>query len=233
MPERPPEGEDIIVDGSAMVNTTSPRTTKTCEDYAGEYILPNIKVYGAIYKRVDVVFDVCRMPTLKGETRMGRGQGIRRRVPDRSMIRTQWRCFLRDDDNKPALFQFIADIIGQTQTKSTILVAKEGCVISNGIQKSLEAVSPSLHEEAETYICVYSRDAAIEGSNAIVTKANGTYIVVVAMSALPQLQEIGVDSLWTAFGHGVGIKWIPIHELINAIGPARASGIMYFRAFTG
>ena len=29
------------------------------------------------------------------------------------------------------------------------------------------------------------------------------------------------------------MKWIPIHELLNAIGPARASGNMYFHAFTG
>ena len=29
------------------------------------------------------------------------------------------------------------------------------------------------------------------------------------------------------------MKWIPIHELLNAIGPARASGIMYFHAFIG
>ena len=28
------------------------------------------------------------------------------------------------------------------------------------------------------------------------------------------------------------MKWIPIHELLNAMGPARASGIMYFHAFT-
>ena len=114
IPERAPEGEVIIVDGSAMVNTTPPRTTKTCNDYAREYILPNIKVYGAIYKIVVVVFDVYSISTLKGETRMGRGQGIRRRVTDRSLIPTQWRCFLRDDDNKPALFQFLADIICQS-----------------------------------------------------------------------------------------------------------------------
>ena len=53
------------------------------------------------------------------------------------------------------------------------------------------------------------------------------------MSVLPQLQEIGVETMWTAFGHGVGMKWIPIHELLNAIGPVRASGILYFHAFTG
>ena len=94
----------------------------------------------------------------------------------------------------------------------------------------MEAVSPCLREEADTRIFVHARDAAIEGSKALVTKANDTDIV---QTLRPQLQEIGVDTLWTAFGHGVGMKWIPIHELLNAIGPAGASGIMYFHAFTG
>ena len=70
---------------------------------------------------------------------------------------------------------------------------------------------------------MHDRDAAIEGSKALVIKANVTDIVVIAVSVLPQLQEIGVETLWTAFGHGVGMKWIPIHELLNAIGPLRAS----------
>ena len=80
---------------------------------------------------------------------------------------------------------------------------------------------------------MHARNAAIEGSKALVIKANDTDIVVIAVSVLPQLQEIGVETLWTAFGHGVGMKWIPIHELLNAIGPTRARGIMYFHAFTG
>ena len=97
----------------------------------------------------------------------------------------------------------------------------------------MEAVSPCLHEEADIRIFVHARDAAIEGGKALVIKANDTDIVVIAVSVLPQLHEIGAETLWTAFGHGVGMKWIPIHELLNAIGPARASGIMYFHAFTG
>ena len=97
----------------------------------------------------------------------------------------------------------------------------------------MEAVSPCPHEEADTRIFVHARDAAIEGSKALVIKANDTDFVVIAVSVLPQLEEIGVGTLWTAFGHGVGMKWIPIHELLNAIGPTRARGIMYFHAFTG
>ena len=80
MPKRAADGEVIIVDRSAMVNTTPPRTSKTFEDYAREDILPKIKFYGATYKIVDVVFDVHRKSTVKGEARMRRGQGMLRRV---------------------------------------------------------------------------------------------------------------------------------------------------------
>ena len=114
-------------------------------------------------------------------------------------------------------------------------MTEEGCVICNDNQKSLEAVSPCLHEEADIRIlnCVHARDAAMEGSKALVINANDTDIVVIKVSILLQLQELGVETLWTASGDGVSMKWIPIHELLNAIGPARASGIVYFHAFTG
>ena len=59
MPERAPEGEVIVVDGSALVNSTPPRTPKTFEDYAcQEDILPKIKFNGATFKIVDVVVGV-------------------------------------------------------------------------------------------------------------------------------------------------------------------------------
>ena len=70
IPERAPEGEVIIVDGSDMVNTTPLRTSKTFEEYARGDILPNIKFYGATYKSVDVAFDMYRKSTLKVEVRM-------------------------------------------------------------------------------------------------------------------------------------------------------------------
>ena len=120
--------------------------------------------------------------TLKGEARMRRGQGMRRRVTGTSKTPTNLRSFLRDDDNKTELFQFLVDTICQTQTTSTIIVTKEACVICNDNQKSLEAVSPCPHEETDTRIFVHARDAAIEGSKALVIKANDTDIVIIAVS---------------------------------------------------
>ena len=72
----------------------------------------------------------------------------------------------------------------QTHTTSTIIVTKEGCVICNDKQKSLEDVSSCQHEEAETRIYVHARDAATEGSKALVIKANDTDIAVIAVYAL-------------------------------------------------
>ena len=120
----------------------------------------------AMAQHTKELFDVYRKSTLKGEARMIRGQGIRRRVTGTSKTPTNLRSFLRDDDNKTELFQFLADRICQTQTTSTILVTKEGCVICHDNQKSMEAVYPCLHEEADTRIFVHARDAAIEGSKA-------------------------------------------------------------------
>lgn len=60
-----------------------------------------------------------------------------------------------------------------------------------------------------------------------------TDILVIAVSVLPSLQELGLENMWIAFGQGVNIRWIPVHELVSAIGPEKASGIPYFHAFTG
>ena len=120
--------------------------------------------------------------TLKCEARMRRGQGIRRRITGTFKTTTNWRSFLRDDDNKTEIFQFLADRIWQTQTTSTILVTKESCTINDN-HKLLEVVSPCLHEEADTRIFVHARDAAIEGSNALVVNANDTDIIVFAVTA--------------------------------------------------
>ena len=55
-----------------------------------------------------------------------------------------------------------------------------------------------------------------------------TVVVVIALSALPSLQMLGLQRLWTP-----QVRWIPIHEVVLAIGFKKASGILFFHAFTG
>ncbi|KAJ8046460.1 hypothetical protein HOLleu_05134 [Holothuria leucospilota] len=75
-------------------------------------------------------------------------------------------------------------------------------------------MAPCSHEEADTRIFLHARQAVDEGSKNIIVKANGTDVLVIAVSVLPTLQEIGLRQLWIAFGQGQNLRWIPVHELV-------------------
>ena len=82
-------------------------------------------------------------------------------------------------------------------------------------------------------ICVHARHAAQEGSKSLLVKASDTDILVIAISAMPTLQAIGLQQLWIAFGQGRIMRWIPVHELYRSIGPEKGRGVIFFHAFTG
>ena len=61
----------------------------------------------------DIVFDVYRPSSLEAEARSKLGHGARRRVTSKCKVPSNWRNFLRDNDNKTDLFNFLADKIEQ------------------------------------------------------------------------------------------------------------------------
>ena len=100
--------------------------------------------------------------------------------------------------------------------------------------RSLDAVAPCSHEEADTRVFVHARDATSKGSKSITIKANDTNVVVIAVSTMPCLQELGLQKLWIAFGQGASAQLIPVHEMVSSIGPEKKfGGILFFLAFTG
>ena len=99
---------------------------------------------------------------------------------------------------------------------------------------NLEEVAPCTHEEADTRIFVHVRYAATEGYKSLMMiEANDTDIVVIAISLKPSLAATGLEKMWVAFGKGKQRRWIPIHDLVSAIGPEKTSGMLFFHAFTG
>ena len=225
-------GDTIITDDSALINAIPPRSSKSFDDYAKEDFLPKVESYAAKYKRVDVMFDVYKKLSLKSETRTKRGRGIRRRVTGTTKTPQNWRSFLRDDSNKTELFNFLAEKTCDANTTSTVIVTRGDGAISNRV-RSLDAVAPCSHEEADTRVFVHARDATLQGSKSIIIKANDTDVVVIAVSTMPSLQELGLEHLWIAFGQGANARWIPVHEVVSSIGPEKVSGILFFHAFTG
>ena len=83
--------------------------------------------------------------------------------------------------------------------------------------RSLDAVAPCSHEEADT------RDATSQDSKSIIMKANDTDVVVIAVSTMPSLQELGLEKLWIEFGQGASARWIHVHEMVSLIGPEKVS----------
>ena len=73
MPDRDPEGDAIIIDGSAFINAIPPWNSKTFDEYAREDILPKVNYCGGKYDRVDIVFDGYKKSSLKSETKVKRG----------------------------------------------------------------------------------------------------------------------------------------------------------------
>jgi len=60
-----------------------------------------------------------------------------------------------------------------------------------------------------------------------------TDVLVIAFATFSQLQELGLQELWLAFGQGRNLQWIPVHKLTSTLAPERSSGILFFHAFTG
>ena len=68
LPDTEPEADVIIIDGSALVNSLPPRTSKTFEEYAVLDVVPTVLAYSSKYKRTDIGFDVYQPLNLKAET---------------------------------------------------------------------------------------------------------------------------------------------------------------------
>ena len=98
---------------------------------------------------------------------------------------------------------------------------------------NLEEVASCSQEEAAMRIFVHARHAAIGGYKSLLIEANDTDIAVIAISLMPSLVATGLEKMWFAFGKGEHRRWIPIHELVSAIGPETTSGMLFFHAFTG
>ncbi|KAJ8415665.1 hypothetical protein AAFF_G00402220 [Aldrovandia affinis] len=210
---------------------SAPTEFKGVQEYAMLDVLPTIQAYSTKYKRTDIVFDVYRPSSLKAETRSKRGRGVRRRVTGKGKIPSNWRNFLRENDNKAELFNFLADKIARVATPNVVIVTKEEDAVSNRTI-NLAGVAPCSHEEADTRIFVHARHATEAGSKVIMVKASDTDVVVIAVSVLQALQELGLQQLWVAFGQGQHLRWVPVHDLCCTLAE-KSKGMLFFHAFTG
>ena len=156
------------------------------------------------------------------------GTGIRRKVVSSSRLPGNWNNFLRLDDNKTELFEFLATHIEMTEAANRIVATKGENVVSN-IAINMEGLSPCTHEEADTRLFIHAKDAASEGCKNVILKSTDTDVVVIGVTLF---NDLNVENLWIAFSRGKSFRWVPIHEISLSLGP-RAKALTFFHSFTG
>lgn len=104
----PPTNIDCtIFDGTVVVHSLPITGAVTFDDYAEKIFIPHLLKHLQHSNRVDVVWDEYMPSSLKESTREKRGAGMRRKVGSQVKLPQKWMEFLRDNDNKRELFQFL------------------------------------------------------------------------------------------------------------------------------
>ena len=137
-PEMSPPVEVSILDGAAIVQSLDPnRSDKrvlTFSDYALKLVLPYISKQLMSGDRIDVVWDTYRPDSLKVHSRQSRGTGDKIRVDRSTRIPANWKSFLRIDENKTTLYEFLATQISLLKTpqgKVVLTTYRENVLVAN------------------------------------------------------------------------------------------------------
>ncbi|WAQ99045.1 hypothetical protein MAR_023418 [Mya arenaria] len=93
-----------ILDGAVIVQMLSPRNSQIFEDYSKSVYIPYIEQQLEHANRIDIVWDVYTQGSLKAATREKK-----MRVELSSKMPSNWKSFLRVNENKTKLFHLLAE----------------------------------------------------------------------------------------------------------------------------
>ena len=170
--------------------------------------------------------------SLKKATCERRGTGQRRQVTMSMRIPTDWKGFLRNDENKNELFLLLASYVVSMDIpcdKELYTTAGES-VLSSKNRMDLTSLAPCTHEKADTHLMVHVLDARLCGHRRIMIRTNDTDAVVLAASIV---NTIPAEELWVAYCTGKHLQNIAAHAIVSSLGPKRAAVLPMFHALTG
>ena len=132
-------------------------------------------------------------------TRQRRGKGIQRCVSSTTLLPQNWKDFLHVDENKTALFKFLAQQVTSLSTDDgKVIYATKGInVLTTKTNVDSTSLAPCSHEEADTHLFIHAGDAAHKGHRKLCILTVDTDVVVLAIS---MFNQINLDELWLGFG---------------------------------
>ena len=148
-----------VLEGSVLVNMLKLKKNQAFEGYRIDTVKPAIQKYVTEYnaQRMDIVFDTYKKDRLKSQTRLKRGKGIRRKVQTNSIAPTNWKAFLRIDENKTELFKCISTQLLplEAETDNILVYVFDDVSCSNKPALNMDLSSASNHEEANTRVFTF------------------------------------------------------------------------------
>ena len=200
-PSESPPVDVKIFDGPAIVNMVMPCTSKTFTEYALDEFLPYLQRQSGNAKRVDVVWDRNFKDSLKGNTRINRGVGVRRKVtpggPD-GVIPDNWSTFLCCSPNKVELFPFLSETIVKEANEPLLVATVNESVICNK-NISLQGLMPCSIEEADERMLLHAKHVSKHGTRVSI-KTVDSDVLSVAVAAYKRMK--GLTELWVEMGKG-------------------------------
>ncbi len=164
--------------------------------------------------------------SLKGMTREKRGTGIRRKVTSTSIAPSDWRGFLRVNENKVELFKFLSLEISELCNGA--IISAFDITVTSASTKDITLISPTDHEEADTRLFLHVKDMGTEGHKRVMIRTVDTDVLMLSISLYDDLK---LEQLWIDFGSGKQRCYLPIHDMI--LDPVKRAGLRFFFAFTG
>ena len=226
-----PDVDAKIVDGSVVVNMLQPKASSTFGDYAADVFLPYLIKLLQTSSRLDVVWDLYIEGSLKSSTREKRGSGSRIIIKSTTPTTKSWQSFLRVDENKTELYNYLSDCISTQQTPMKVLYCTKGTdVIANSDSEIETDIAPCNHEEADTRLILHALHCAEHGHRRILIRSVDTDVEVLSIAAF---HALSIDQQWIAFGVKKHYRYIAIHAIANKLGQENSRALPFFQWLTG
>ena len=219
----------VILDGAANMNMIKPGKSDSFNDYISTIMGYIRSQFSGDVVRVDMVFDIYRMDSLKAGTRQKRGKGTRRRVEVKNPVSGNWQEFLRVDDNKTELFYPISERVVHENFPGLVIITRGEKVLSS-TPCDLEGLMDCTHEEADTRMFVHATGGVQHGLKKILLRDFATDVEVISISLA---LNFCCQSLWLVFGAGNSFRFIDATTIAQSLGDDKCLALSSFHALTG
>lgn len=149
-------------------------------------------------------------------------EGVRRMVEGTSRVRNNRKSILRDKQDRviPELKTWIILSVSLRQRMRMLSVTKQWTCQE----------SPHVNMRRQTQDIVYTKEVSLEEHKTVI-KANDTVVAVIAVSAFFTGGTWSFETVGP-YSRGPNSRWIRIHGIVSAMGPAKSKVLLFFCAFT-